>query len=44
MLELIVQDRKVQFDANLDAVRRSRLEVSAKLLQLSRNLRRGGGN
>jgi hypothetical protein len=41
MFELVVQDRKVQFDANLDAVRQAKLEVSARLLQLSRNLRKG---
>jgi hypothetical protein len=41
MFELVVQDRKVQFDASLDAIRRARLDVSARLLQLSRNLRKG---
>jgi ribosome-associated protein YbcJ (S4-like RNA binding protein) len=39
MFELIVQDRNVQFNTNLDAVRRANLQGSAKLLQLSRNLR-----
>ena len=43
MFELEVQDRKVQFDASQEAVRRARLDVSARLLQLSRNLRKGGG-
>jgi uncharacterized protein DUF4154 len=43
MFELIVEDRKVQFDADLGAIRRSRLDVSARLLQLSRNLRKGAG-
>ncbi|MBC7924614.1 MAG: YfiR family protein [Bryobacteraceae bacterium] len=44
MFELIVEDRKVQFDASLDAVRRAKLDVSARLLQLSRNLRKGSGS
>jgi hypothetical protein len=42
MFELTVQDRQVQFDANLEAIRRAKLDVSARLLQLSRNLRKGG--
>lgn len=42
MFELIVDERKVQFDTNLAAVRASKLDVSARLLNLSRNLRRGG--
>ena len=42
MFELIVDGRKVQFDASLEAVRRAGLDVSARLLQLSRNLRKGG--
>jgi hypothetical protein len=42
MFELIVDGRKVQFDASLEAVRRGGLDVSARLLQLSRNLRKGG--
>jgi hypothetical protein len=41
MLELSVRDRQVQFDAGLEPIRRSRLDVSARLLQLSRNLRKG---
>jgi hypothetical protein len=41
MFELIVEDHKVQFDASLEAVRRAGLDVSARLLQLSRNLRKG---
>ncbi|MFB3777113.1 MAG: YfiR family protein [Bryobacteraceae bacterium] len=41
MFELVVEDRRVLFDAGLDAIRRARLDVSARLLQLSRNLRRG---
>jgi hypothetical protein len=41
MFELIVEDRRVQFDASLEAVRRAGLDVSARLLQLSRNLRKG---
>jgi hypothetical protein len=44
MFELVVQDRKVQFDASLDAVRRAKLDVSARLLQLSRNLRKGANS
>ncbi len=40
MFELIVEEQRVQFDANLAAVRRSNLAVSARLLQLSRNLRK----
>lgn len=44
MFELVVSDRKVQFDTNLPAVRASRLDVSARLLNLSRNLRKGGGD
>ena len=43
MFELVVEDRKVQFDASLEAVRRAKLDVSARLLQLSRNLRKGAG-
>jgi len=42
MFELIVDERKVQFNASLEAVRRAGLDVSARLLQLSRNLRMGG--
>jgi hypothetical protein len=42
MFELIVQDSKVQFDIGLEAIRRSGLDVSARLLHLSRNLRTGG--
>jgi hypothetical protein len=42
MFELLVDGRKVQFDASLEAVRRAGLDVSARLLQLSRNLRKGG--
>ncbi len=41
MLELNVRDRQVQFDAGLEPIRRARLDVSARLLQLSRNLRKG---
>jgi len=41
MFELIVEDHKIQFDVGLEAVRRAGLEVSARLLQLSRNLRKG---
>jgi hypothetical protein len=41
MLELVVEDGKVQFDASLEAARRSHLDISAKVFQLSRNLRRG---
>ncbi len=41
MFELFVQDRRVQFDASLEALRRAGLDVSARLLQLSRNLRKG---
>lgn len=44
MFELVVSDRKVQFDTNLPAVRASRLDVSARLLNLSRNLRKGGND
>jgi hypothetical protein len=40
MFELIVQDRKVQFDTNLESIRRAKLEVSSRLLELSRNLRK----
>ena len=42
MFELIVQDRKVKFDTSLEAIGRAKLEVSARLLELSRNLRKGG--
>lgn len=41
MFELVVSEGKVQFDTNLPAVRASRLDVSARLLNLSRNLRKG---
>jgi hypothetical protein len=44
MFELLVDGRKVQFDASLEAVRRAGLDVSARLLQLSRNLRKGGND
>jgi hypothetical protein len=40
MFDLVVQDRMVQFDTNLAAIRRANLDVSAKLLNLSRNLRK----
>lgn len=40
MIDLVVEDRRVQFDASLDAVRAANLDVSARLLRLSRNLRR----
>lgn len=42
MFQFVVEDRRVQFDASLDAIRRAKLDVSARLLQLSRNLRKGG--
>ena len=38
MFELIVEGRKIRFNTNLEAVRRADLQVSANLLQLSRNL------
>ena len=41
MFEFIVDQRKVQFDISLKAVQRAGLDVSARLLQLSRNLRKG---
>ncbi|WP_321477986.1 YfiR family protein [uncultured Paludibaculum sp.] len=41
MFELLVQDRRVQFNTNLAAVRSSKLDVSARLLNLARNLRKG---
>jgi hypothetical protein len=37
----VLEERNVVFDANADAIRLSGLEVSARLLQLCRNLRRG---
>ena len=40
MFELIVQERKVQFETNLDAIRAANVSVSARLLDLSRNLRK----
>ena len=43
MFELVREGRKIEFDASLEAVERSGLDVSARLLQLSRNLRKGGG-
>jgi YfiR/HmsC-like len=42
MFELIVLDGKVQFDVGLEAIRRSGLDISARLLHLARNLRTGG--
>ena len=39
MFELIVRDRKVQFDINLDAIHKANLDVSSRLLELSRNLK-----
>jgi hypothetical protein len=41
MFDLVLEERNVVFDANADAIRLSGLEVSARLLQLCRNLRRG---
>jgi len=41
MFELLVEDHRVQFDASLEAIQRAGLDVSARLLQLSRNLRKG---
>jgi hypothetical protein len=41
IVELIVEHGRVQFDASLEAVQRAGLDVSARLLQLSRNLRKG---
>jgi hypothetical protein len=38
MFELVVEDRKVRFNTNLEAIRRANLQVSANLLHLSRNL------
>jgi hypothetical protein len=38
MFELVVEGRKVRFNTNLEAIRRANLQVSANLLQLSRNL------
>jgi hypothetical protein len=40
MIELIVEQRRVQFDVSLEAVQRTGLDMSSRLLQLSRNLRR----
>jgi hypothetical protein len=42
MFELIVLDNRVQFNVGLEAIDRSGLDISAKLLQLSRNRRRAG--
>ncbi len=39
MFDLVVEERKVRFDSNLDAVRRSNLDVSPRMLRLSRNAR-----
>jgi hypothetical protein len=41
MFDLALEDRNVVFDANADAIRLAGLDVSARLLQLCRNLRRG---
>jgi hypothetical protein len=38
MFELVMEDHKIRFNTNLEAVRRAPLRVSANLLQLSRNL------
>jgi hypothetical protein len=40
MFELIVQDRRVQFNTNLEAIQGANLDVSARLLELSRNLKK----
>jgi hypothetical protein len=40
MFELFVQNRQVHFDTNLDSIRRAQLDVSSRLLELSRNLRK----
>ena len=42
MFELNVDQGKVQFDVGLEAIRRSGLDVSGRLLHLSRNLRMSG--
>ena len=39
MFELVVHDRRVQFDVNIPAIRGAQLDVSARLLQLARNIR-----
>ena len=38
MFELVVEDRRVQFDAGLEAIQSSGLQVSASLLRLAHNL------
>jgi hypothetical protein len=40
MLELVVEDRRVQFDAGLEAIQSSGLQVSASLLRLAHNLQK----
>jgi hypothetical protein len=42
MFDLVTEGRKVVFEASLGAVNRAHLEISARLLQLCRNLRKGG--
>jgi hypothetical protein len=39
IFELVIEDHNVRFNAALDAVRRSQLDVSARLLRLAQNLR-----
>ena len=36
IFRFLLEDNKVRFEANMDAVRRSRLRVSAKLLKLAK--------
>jgi hypothetical protein len=38
MFELILENRKIRFDANLNAVRQAGLSMNAYVFQLSRNL------
>jgi hypothetical protein len=44
MFQLTVEEQKVQFCVDLDAVRASGLNVSARLLLLARNVRKAGGS
>ncbi|MCC7154538.1 MAG: YfiR family protein [Bryobacterales bacterium] len=42
MLALLVEDRRVVFEANVAAIRRSGLDISSNLLQLARKAHAGG--
>lgn len=44
MFELTIENRRVVFDANISSIKESGLDVSARLLRLSKSLRTGAGD